>query len=162
MTWWERRGFNAFGVVVAATGFVYFYMKYVLVTDDPFAIINHPWQPAMLSLHLVAAAPFVAFFGMLFRSHSFGKIRSALAANRRTGWASLLSFAAMALSGYFIQVAASPGLITAWIWIHVAASTLFVLGYGVHLVNGWRIDRRPAARAAASPPPLPGPARLAP
>ena len=162
MTWWERRGFNTFYVVVAATGFIYFYMKYVLVTDDPFAIINHPWQPAMLSFHLVAAALFVAFFGMLFRSHSFGKIRSAQRENRRTGWTSLLSFAAMALSGYFIQVASSPALITAWIWIHVAASTLFVAGYGVHLVNGWRIGRRPAAGATASPPSLPGPVRLAP
>ena len=162
MTWWERRGFNTFCVVVAATGFAYFYMKYVLVTDDPFAIINHPWQPAMLSIHLVAAALFVAFFGMLFRSHSFGKIRSALPANRRTGWTSLLGFAAMALSGYFIQVASSPVLITAWIWIHVAASTLFVVAYGVHLFNGWRIGKRPTRQAAATPAALPGPARLAP
>ena len=162
MTWWERRGFNTFYVVVAATGFAYFYMKYALVTDDPFAIINHPWQPAMLSIHLVAAALFVAFFGMLFRSHSFGKIRSARPANRRTGWTSLLSFAAMALSGYFIQVTASPALITAWIWTHMAASTLFVVVYGVHLVNGWRIGRRPAPRAAATAAALPGPVRLAP
>lgn len=162
MTWWERRGFNTFYVVVAATGSAYFYMKYVLVTDDPFAIINHPWQPAMLSIHLVAAAPFVAFFGMLFRSHSFGKIRSAQVANRRTGWTSLLSFAVMALSGYFIQVAASPALITTWIWVHVAASTLFVVVYGVHLVNGWRIGNRPTKRAAATAAPLPGPVRLAP
>ena len=162
MTWWERRGFNTFYGVVAATGFAYFYMKYALVTDDPFAIINHPWQPAMLSIHLVVAALFVAFFGMLFRSHSFGKIRSVQPANRRTGWTSLLGFAAMALSGYFIQVASSPALITAWIWTHVAASTLFVVSYGIHLVNGWRIGRRSAARAAATLPPLAGPARLAP
>ena len=162
MTWWERRGFNTFYVAVTATGIVYFYMKYVLVTDDPFAIINHPWQPAMLSVHLVAAAPFVAFFGMLFRSHSFAKIRSANPANRRTGWTSVLSFAAMALSGYFIQVTASPALITAWIWIHVATSIVFAISYGVHLVNGWRIRKRPTRRAAATPAAVPGPARLAP
>ncbi len=162
MTWWERRGFNASCVVVGATGFAYWYMKYVLVTDDPFAIINHPWQPAMLSIHLVAATPFVAFFGMLFRSHSFGKIRSAQPANRRSGWTSLLGFAAMALSGYFIQVTSSPALITAWIWIHVATGTLFVIGYGVHLVNRWRIGKRPARRVAPTPAALPGAARLAP
>ena len=148
MTWWERRGFNTFHVVVAATGFIYLYMKYALTTDDPFAVINHPWQPSMLSLH-VAAAPFlVAFFGMLFRSHSVGKLRSRKPANRRTGWTSLLSFSAMALSGYLIQVVSTPALITFFIWTHVAASTVFVVGYGVHLVNGWRINRRPERTVA--------------
>lgn len=162
MTWWERRGFNTFYVVVTATGIVYFCMKYLLVTDDPFALVNHPWQPAMLATHLMAAPLFVAFFGMLFRSHSFGKIRSAQRANRRTGWTSVLSFAAMTVSGYFIQVTSSPALITAWIWIHVGTSALFVVSYGIHLVNGWRIGKRPARRAAATLAPLPGPARLAP
>ena len=162
MTWWERRGFNTFYVVVTATGIAYFYMKYVLVTDDPFALVNHPWQPAMLATHLMAAPLFVAFFGMLFRSHSFAKIRSALPANRRTGWTSVLGFAAMTVSGYFIQVTSSPALITAWIWIHVGTSALFAVSYGVHLVNGWRIGKRPAGRAAATPAPLPGPARPAP
>ena len=74
----------------------------------------------------------------------------------------MLSFAAMTLSGYFIQVTATPALITAWIWIHVATSVLFVISYGVHLVNGWRLRKRPTRRAAATPAPLPGPARLAP
>ena len=159
MTWWERWGFNAFHVIVAVTGLVYLYMKYAMTTDDPFAIVNHPWQPTMLSAHLLAAPLFVAFFGMLFRSHSFAKLRSRNPANRRTGWASVLSFSAMALSGYLIQVATTPALISFFIWAHVAASVVFVVGYGIHLVNGWRLDgtsRRPVAG------PLPKPARVAP
>ena len=159
MTWWERWGFNAFHVIVAATGVVYLYMKYAMTTDDPFAIVNHPWQPATLSAHVVAAPFFVAFFGMLFRSHSFGKLRSRKPANRRTGWTSLLSFSAMAFSGYLIQVAATPGLIEFFIWTHVAASAVFVVGYGIHLVNGLRIDDSPRGRVAT---PLPKPARVAP
>ena len=159
MTWWERWGFNAFHAVVAATGCAYLYMKYGMTTDDPFAIVNHPWEPAMLSLHVVAAPFFVAFFGMLFRSHSFGKLRSRNPANRRTGWTALLSFSAMALSGYLIQVATTPALITFFIWTHVAASVAFVVGYGIHLVNGRRIDARQARPAV---PPLSRPARLSP
>ena len=159
MTWWERWGFNAFHVIVAATGTVYLYMKYALTTDDPFAIVNHPWQPTMLSTHVVAAPFFVAFFGMLFRSHSFGKLRSRNPANRRTGWTSVLSFSAMALTGYLIQVATTPALITFFIWTHVAASVVFVVGYGVHLVNGWWIDRTPRGTVAT---PRPRPARVAP
>lgn len=149
MTWWERRGFNAFHVVVAVTGTAYLYMKYALTTDDPFAVVNHPWQPAMLSAHVVAAPFFVAFFGMLFRSHSFGKLRSRNPANRRTGWASVLGFSAMAFSGYLIQVASTPAFVTFSIWAHVAASAVFVAAYGVHLVNGRRLDgiRRRAAPA---------------
>lgn len=159
MTWWERWGFNAFHVVVAVTGTVYLYMKYAMTTDDPFAIVNHPWQPTMLSTHVVAAPFFVAFFGMLFRSHSFGKLRSRNPANRRTGWTSVLGFSAMALTGYLIQVATTPFLITFFIWTHVAASVVFVVGYGVHLVNGWRLDGIPRRALRTSPP---RPARLSP
>lgn len=142
MTWWERWGFNTFHVIVTGTGIVYFYMKYAMTTDDPFAVVNHPWQSATLSAHILAAPLFVAFFGMLFRSHSFRKLRSRKPANRRSGWTSLLSFTVMALSGYLIQVATTPALITLFIWTHVAASAVFVIGYGVHLVNGWRITPR--------------------
>ena len=154
MIWWERWAFNALHAVVGVTGFVYLYMKFVLVTDDPFAIINHPWQPAMLSTHVVAAPVFIAFFGMLFRSHSLRKLRSGNPANRRSGWTSIIGFSVMALSGYFIQVGTSPDFITFSIWLHVVAGTVFVLGYGVHLANGWRLRGRPT-RLPSGPEPAP-------
>lgn len=158
MTWWERWSFNALHVVVATTGVVYFWMKYLLETDDPFAVVNHPWEPATLTVHLIAAPVFIAFFGMLFRSHTLRKILSPSPANRRSGWTSLISFSAMALSGYLIQVGTSPLLLSVAIWTHVATSVAFVLGYTSHLVIGWRINRLPAD----TPDTLPGPARLSP
>ena len=139
MTWWERWGFNTFHVVVGVTGFVYFYMKYMMTTDDPFAIVNHPWQSSMLSMHVFTAPFFIAFFGMLFRSHSFRKILSANPANRRTGWTSLISFSVMAVSAYAIQGATTPTSINAAVWVHIVASTLFVAGYAIHLVIGYRL-----------------------
>ena len=152
MIWWEQWAFNALHAAVGVTGFVYLYMQYALVTDDPFAIINHPWQPLTLSAHVVAAPVFIFFFGMLFHSHTLRKLRSSNPANRRSGWTSLVGFSVMALSGYGIQVAADPALITFCIWLHVAAGALFVLSYGAHLVIGWRIVRRlAAARPAAAP-----------
>ena len=66
MTWWERWAFNLLHPMVAATGIVYFCMKHLMATTDPFAVVNHPWQPAMLAVHIVAAPFFVVFFGMLF------------------------------------------------------------------------------------------------
>ena len=155
MTWWERWAFNALHAVVAVTGFVYLYMKLVLVTDDPFAIINHPWQPAMLSIHVVAAPALIAVFGMLFRSHSLRKLRSGNPANRRSGWTSIIGFSVMAMSGYLIQVGTSPAFITFSIWLHIAAGTLFVLSYGIHLVNGWRIRGQPASLPSRDPDTVP-------
>ena len=157
MTWWERWGFNTLHVIVGVTGFVYLYMKYMMTTDDPFAVVNHPWQSITLSLHLVAAPFFVAFFGMLFRSHSLRKILSSNPANRRTGWTSLICFSAMAVSGYFIQVVTTPPLINGFIWLHIVTSALFVVGYGIHLVLGYRISRLPTGTPDTA---IPGSARL--
>lgn len=157
MTKWERWGFNAFHFVVAMTGVVYFYMKYLITTEVPFAVINHPWESTMLSLHVIAAPFLIAFFGMLFRSHSLRKILSPNPENRRTGWTSLISFSAMAVSGYFIQVAATPALISAAIWTHIVTSMFFLVGYTVHLVIGYRVKRLPPATSDAV---LQGPASL--
>jgi hypothetical protein len=141
MKWWEHWAFNAFHGIVAVTGIAYFYMRYGMTVSDPFAVINHPWQPATLALHVVAAPFFIAFFGMLFRSHTLRKLVSSDAGNRRTGWTSLLSFSAMALTGYLLQVASNPTWLTAMVWAHVASSSLFVAGYGVHIVISWRLSR---------------------
>tara|TARA_B110000014_G_scaffold228314_1_gene188619 strand:- start:422 stop:901 length:480 start_codon:yes stop_codon:yes gene_type:complete len=157
VTRWERWGFNTFHVVVAVTGLVYFYMKYLISTDDPFAVVNHPWQSTMLSLHVIAAPFFVALFGMLFRSHSLRKILSPNPENRRSGWTSLISFSAMALSGYLIQVATTSFFVSVFIWTHVVTSTLFLIGYTIHLVMGYRVNRLPTGTPDTA---VPGPARL--
>ena len=141
MKWWEQWAFNGLHGVVTGSGIAYFYMKYLATAVDPFAVINHPWQPAMLALHLLAAPFFIAFFGMLFRSHTLKKLTSPNAGNRRSGWASLLSFSAMALSGYLLQVASTPELVTVMVWAHASTSVVFVVGYSLHLLIGWRIGR---------------------
>ena len=141
MTWWEKWAFNLLHALVAATGIVYFCMKYLMAPADPFSVVNHPWQPTMLALHIVAAPFFVVFFGMLFRTHTLRKLISPDPRNRRSGWTSLLGFSVMALTGYLMQVASSPAWITAFIWVHVAASAVFVAGYTTHLVIGWRLGR---------------------
>lgn len=156
MVWWERWAFNALHAVVAATGFAYLYMKLALVPEDPFAVVNHPWQPATLSIHLIAAPFFIVCFGMLIRSHTLRKLLGSSASGRRTGWTSLLSFSGMAISGYLIQIASTPALIDAAIWTHVATGSVFVAGYGAHFVIGWRnsarepvVPRRRTPRSAA-------------
>jgi len=140
---WERWSFNALNFVVAATGIVYLCMKYLLATDDPFAVVNHPWQPAMLALHVVAAPVLILLFGIVLRSHILKKLASKYQPDRRTGWISLLSFSAMALSGYLLQVASTPFWLNTLIVAHIVTSGVFILGYAAHLVIGWRLVKAP-------------------
>jgi hypothetical protein len=139
---WEHRSFNVVAGLVTLTGLAYLVMKVFMESDDPFALVNHPWQPTMLSLHVVAAPILVLFFGMIFRSHTLKKLQSHLASNRRTGWTTLTSFGSMALSGYLLQVVTVPAWLDALVWVHVAASLIFVVGYSVHLVIGWWPSRQ--------------------
>ena len=137
---WEHRSFNVATAIVTITGLAYLYMKYFMQTDDPFAVVNHPWQPSTLGAHLIAAPILMLFFGMLFRSHTLKKIASPIRSNRRTGWTSLISFGSMALSGYLLQVVTSPAWIDALVVIHIVTSLIFAVGYVVHLVIGWRMS----------------------
>ena len=148
MKWWERWAFHVFHLLVSVSGTAYFVMKWLLETDDPFALVNHAWQPAMLAAHVVAAPFLVASFGMVFRSHAARKVAVSEPKHRRSGWVSLLGFAVMAVSGYLIQVGTAPWFLSAAIWVHVASSAVFVAGYAVHLVLGWRA--RPAVGRAAA------------
>ena len=139
---WERWTFNGFAAAVAATGFAYLWMKYVLHTDDPFAVVNHPWQTAMLDIHLLASPPLVLMFGIIFNSHVMKKLRATRLPNRRSGYVSLGTFAAMIVSGYLLQVSSSEWWLQALIVLHVASGALFTAAYGAHLVISATLARR--------------------
>lgn len=138
---WERWTFNGLAAAVAATGFAYFWMKYFVESGDPFAVVNHPWQPAMLSLHVIASPFFVLIFGIVFNSHVMKKLKATRLPNRKSGYVSLVTFAAMAFSGYLLQVTANEQWLRALVGIHVASSTVFTLVYAAHLVISARLAR---------------------
>ncbi|HEV8432804.1 MAG TPA: hypothetical protein VGR95_05275, partial [Thermoanaerobaculia bacterium] len=54
------------GVVFA---FLKYGLKYAMKSDDPFAVVNHPLQPWMLSAHVVVAPLAVFAFGWIFGNH---------------------------------------------------------------------------------------------
>ena len=159
MTRWERWLFNGLNVVVAATGLVTFYMKYMMTTSDPFAVVNHAWQPGMLAAHVVAAPMMILLFGIVLRSHILEKLLSNARTARRSGWCSLVSFGAMALSGYLLQVASDPTWLRVLMVTHVATGAVFMVGYGAHLALGYRLLRTAPVTGAVEPT-LPRPARL--
>ena len=48
MTRFERWAIWITSVATFVTGVIYLWMKYLVVSDDPLAVVNHPWQPAVL------------------------------------------------------------------------------------------------------------------
>jgi hypothetical protein len=149
---WERWTFNALSLVVAATGFAYLWMKYALQNDDPFAVVNHPWQTVMLDLHVVASPAFILIFGIVFNSHVMKKLRATRLPNRRSGFVSLGTFAAMVVSGYLLQVSSNEEWLKALVVLHVASGALFSIAYAIHLVISATLARArpiPAIREVA-------------
>ena len=136
MTRWQRWSFNLVTAASALSGLVYLWMRYLIEADDPFSVINHPWQPVMLNVHLLTAPVIILLFGIVFQSHIARKIDSPDRMNRRSGWTSLLTFGLMAASGYVLQVVTSPLAVQILWGLHLASSGVFVVGYAVHLVLG--------------------------
>ena len=138
MTRWERLAFNVLGGVVSASGLVYAWMKYGMATDDPFALVNHPLQPAMLKVHLMASPWFILSCGVLIGSHVMAITGRGPSPNRRTGFVTLASVLAMTFSGYGLQVFTAPVWTRAMLALHLASAGLFLVIYGVHLVIALR------------------------
>lgn len=139
---WERWTFNGLSLAVAVTGFVYVWMKYFVAPVDPFAVVNHPWQATVLNLHVMTSPVFIFVFGIVLNSHVMKKLRATRLPNRRSGYMSLGTFAAMVLSGYLLQISSNDAWLQALVVVHVASGTIFTLAYGVHLVISARLARR--------------------
>jgi hypothetical protein len=147
VTRWERWTFNVLALAVAATGFVYLWMKYFQENTDPFAVVNHPWQPAMLSLHVVASPAFILMFGIILHSHVMKKLRASRLPNRRSGYLSLGTFVVMLTSGYLLQVSSNEQWLQGFVILHIASGALFSVIYVAHLVISTRLARRRTASA---------------
>jgi hypothetical protein len=129
-------------VIVSATGILYCWMKYFVVSDDPFSVINHPLQPYMLDLHLLTAPLFVFAFGLIFESHIQRKLKIGISVNRRSGLAAVIMFWLMVLSGYGLQIGTSDTFSRTSLVLHLASSALFFVSYLMHQAvtfRQWRL-----------------------
>ena len=139
MRWWEAWSFHTLSVVLAATGVLLFVMKYLMENHDPFQLVNHPWQPFMLDLHILAAPGLVLILGMIYASHVTAKLRSRSKSNRRTGILMLVTFPLMVISGYLLQVVTHPALSLLAVVLHSVSGTAFALTYIWHQCLTFRI-----------------------
>ena len=115
------------------TGAVFAWMKYGMTSDDPFAVANHPLQPSMLVIHLLAA-PFAVFaFGWLFADHVLPKLSNGNPKRKRiSGLSALWIIPAMVMTGYALQVAVADWLRLGASAAHWITSAVFLVAYVVH------------------------------
>lgn len=139
---WQKWLLGTLTALAGGSGLVYLWMKYLLQSDDPFAVVNHPWQPYALYVHVLASPALILIFGMLWTSHVSTKIDGSFPYNRRSGLASVWTFATMAASGYLLQVLTSERIHAALVVVHIASGCAFLLAYAGHLVVSMRAARR--------------------
>jgi hypothetical protein len=138
MTRWQKHTFSALSAILTASGLAYFWMKHMMATDDPLAVVNHPLQPAMLHIHVLAAPAFLVVFGILIDSHVARRIGSATP-NRRSGMLALATIALMSVSGYLLQVVTAESWQRACLIAHLASAVVFVPAYVTHLAVSVRL-----------------------
>ena len=119
-------------IVVAVTGCVYAWMKYLLTSDDPYAVVHHPLQPLILKIHIVAAPVLVFAIGAVYSRHVIKKWQQGGAAGRRSGLGTLAIIVPMVASGYLIQTSTAPAWLFRLAMIHLATGSLYLVGLIVH------------------------------
>lgn len=131
----DRRLLNISNVLVGGTGVVYGVMKYLMESTDEWAVVNHPWQPHMQHLHILAA-PLLVFVGGLFATnHVIEKIRGNKKRGRLSGIILGLQFVPMVFSGYLIQVSVSESWRSTWIWVHIVTAALWIIMAVTHRIG---------------------------
>lgn len=138
-------------LAVVGTGVVYAWMRYAVAPTDEWAVVNHPLQPSLQHLHVLAAPLLVFAVGLIWSGHVVAKLRNGRN-NRAAGIGLTALFLPMAASGYLLQVAVDESWRERWIWVHVAASGLWILAFVVHQVKAWSpgVRRQSGTEASAA------------
>ena len=118
--------------LTALSGLVYGVLKYFMTNPDPDSRLSHPWQPAVLALHVLAAPVAVFGLGLLFRRHALAQLSSGEPERRRTGTAMTLLAIPLVLSGYVVQVMTGDAARRWTGWTHAALGLVYAIGYAIH------------------------------
>ena len=134
MSRFERWTVWASAAATAVTGLAFFWAKYLVESAEPWAVVNHPLEPWFLKTHIVFSPVFVFAVGLIVMRHIVPHIKEKVRRGRRSGLIMVWTLLPMALSGYLIQVVASPGWVRGLVVVHVGTGVLFVAGLAGHAV----------------------------
>jgi cobalamin biosynthesis protein CobD/CbiB len=148
MTAFERWAVWSTSIATLVTGTVYLWMKYLMASGDPLAVVNHPWQPYLLKLHILVAPLLVFAIGLVTLRHVWRHLKGKTPAGRRSGLLTLVVLGPMVMSGYLIQAITHQGWIEAMAISHIATGLVFGLGLLAHQFAAGGKKAR-AERAAA-------------
>jgi hypothetical protein len=153
MNSWEKQklAFNLSALLVCASGIAYFVMKYLMETDDPFSVVNHPWQMPALHAHVLVSPLLILCFGIVFQAHVARKLGKPTVPNRTSGLLSLGTFATMTVSGYLLQVVSEPALLSVVRYAHLISGAVFTAAYIAHLAISVRLARIAAIQPQRAP-----------
>src|SRR5262249_30052763 len=137
-------------LATAGTGAVYAWMRWWLQPVDEFAVVNHPWQPTVQHLHVLAAPLLVFAVGLVWSAHALPRLRERNPARRRTGLILVLGLWPMVLTGVLVQVVADERWRVVAGYAHGVASALWTASYGGHALVAVVRWARSAPRAPES------------
>lgn len=143
MTSFERFVVNLSTLLVGLSGAVYALMKYLMTTEDPYAVVNHPLQPWMLDLHVLASPIMIFAVGLIARDHVLYQLRkTANGQARRSGALALGCLLPMISTGYLIQIFTDETARLVCVVVHLTTGGIYLAAFAIHIV----ISRRIAAR----------------
>ncbi|MFO7587753.1 MAG: hypothetical protein R6X22_06725 [Gemmatimonadota bacterium] len=129
-------------VVVAVSGFGFFWTKYLLEpVPGEFTILSHPLEPWFLKIHVLSAPLFAFAVGLIAVAHIARHLRLRVRLGRFSGLSTLATLGPMVATGYLLQVVTSPAWLPVLVWVHVGSGTAFVVALAAHTAAARRAAR---------------------
>lgn len=132
-------------IALTVTGLVYAAMHYLMKPADPFSVVNHPWEPHLAAIHIMAAPLLVFGFGIVVRSHILTKLGNDGRTGKKSGLVLIPLFAVMVVSGYLLQIITSSWR-SILVVVHLACGVLWFGSYLVHQIIAIQFKRSTAAQ----------------
>jgi hypothetical protein len=129
---WDAWLNHAGWALVSVTGVLYGILKYFVHNPDPDSRLSHPWQPAMLAAHVLAAPLAVFAIGLVFRRHALPRWRTGEREGRSTGGILLFLGLALVASGYLLPVLTGDAARRWTGWVHAGIGVVVAGAYLLH------------------------------
>jgi hypothetical protein len=126
--------------IVFVTGVVYAIMKHLMSPADEWAIVNHPLQPWVLKLHILAAPVLVFALGLIAARHIVPRLRL-IPGRRFSGSLSAWTVLLLVASGYLIQAVTHAPTVTFLGWTHLGLGVVYGAAAARHALIARRRDR---------------------
>ena len=131
-------------VILSGAGYAFYkYSLFMPASPDPYSNVSHPLEPFFHNAHVLLSPLLVFAIGMLLQNHIIPGLKHLNPAYR--GYSKVISGLALTStafpmigSAYLIQISVDETWRKLWVSVHLIASILWTLAYGVHW---WRKRR---------------------